>query len=184
MTNPERILKTLDQNLSVDFSLILYGRAALLLGYPRPREEWGGTLDVDAILPSVELAEIDANDDFWSAIEATNKELEPVGLYITHLFSDDQVILSPDWLDDLRNINYPLKNLKLRRPSTEDLILTKMMRVDPQDRADLRFLLQQADCDLDTLDRKQEQAVIPDIPEIEEAFSKNRIWLEQIFGES
>lgn len=184
MTNPERILKTLDQNLSAGFSLILYGRAALLLGYPRPREEWGGTLDVDAILPSVELAEIDANDDFWNAIEATNEDLEPFGLYITHLFSDDQVILSPDWLDDLRNIDYPLKNLRLRRPSTEDLILTKMMRVDPQDRADIRFLLQQPDCDLERLSRKQEQAMVPEIPEIEEAFSKNRLWLEKILHDS
>lgn len=180
MTNPERILQTLDQNLSTKFFLVLYGRAALLLGYPDPPGEWGATMDVDAILPSVELAEIDANDDFWKAIEATNKELEPAGLYMTHLFSDDQVILSPDWLADMRNIDYPFKNLRLHRPSTEDLILTKMMRVDPQDRADIRFLLQQADCKLESLQRKLAHAKVPKIAEIEEAFDKNHLWLDRI----
>ena len=178
MNNPERILTTLDSHLSGEVRLILYGRAALTLGFKNPPLEYGATMDVDAILPVVEMPQIETNDDFWDAIEATNKELQESDLYITHLFSDDQVILSTDWLDDIQAINYPLQHLLLYRPNTHDLILTKMMRVDPQDRSDIEFLLGQSDCDYTILREKISRASIPPIQEIEEAFEKNLNWLE------
>jgi hypothetical protein len=178
MNNPERILATLDGHLTDEVRLILYGRAALTLSFKNSPLEYGATMDVDAILPVAEMPQIETNEDFWGAIEATNRELQEDGLYITHLFADDQVILSTGWLDDLQVIDYPLQHLHLYRPDTHDLILTKMMRVDPQDRSDIEFLLGQSDCDHSILREKISRASIPSIQEIEEAFEKNLNWLE------
>ena len=135
-------------------------------------------MDVDAILPAKNILEIEANDDFWRAQELTNRDLDESGLYFTHLFEDRQVILTPDWLDRTVPIGLTsLRHLKLHRPSTEDLILTKMMRVDPQDREDIAFLLRQADYDPSKLTHALASAVIPPIKEIGEAFQRNKDWL-------
>lgn len=64
-----------------------------------------------------------------------------------------------------------------------NLILTKMMRVDPQDRQDIRFLLAQLQTNLSGLLPALDTAAIPTIPEIETAFQVNRIWLlEEVDG--
>lgn len=184
MNHPARILRTLDGHLLTPTRLILYGRAALALGYPDPRPEFHATLDVDAILPEVEMAGIDADEQFWSAVERTNDELQDSGLYLTHLFTDSQVILRPDWLTMIVPIQFSGLNwLTLFRPATEDLLLTKMMRVDPQDRDDLRFLLQQPDWNHSGLEAVLETARIPDVPEIRKAFEENSIWVGRILGE-
>jgi hypothetical protein len=99
MNHPERILRTLDGCLTKPARLILYGRSALALGFPGAPEDFAATLDVDAILPRIELSALEQNDDFWNALESTNAILEADGLYITHLFVDDQLILTPDWLE-------------------------------------------------------------------------------------
>jgi hypothetical protein len=91
MNNPEVILRTLDRHLSEPARLILYGRAALALGFDDTPPHFGSTKDVDAILPEVEMSAIEEDDSFWNAIEETNKELESTGFYLTHLFSDSQV---------------------------------------------------------------------------------------------
>ena len=178
MNQPEHILRTLDGHLAKPTRMILYGRAALSLGFPEPLAAFQFTLDVDAILPEVEMRAIEEDHSFWDALELTNAELEPAGLYITHLFPDSQVILRPNWLDLI--VPIPLTDLRclmLFRPSTEDLILTKMMRVDPQDRDDIRFLLGHATLTPGTLDEFLSHARIPPIPELEEAFRTNANWL-------
>lgn len=176
MNHPETILRTLDRHLSRPVRLILYGRAALALGFPDSPAEFSTTMDVDAILPRLELNSIEANDDFWSALEKTNAALEPDGLYITHLFVDDQLILTPDWIDRIIPIGLEdLKHLQLYRPDVGDLILTKMMRVDPQDRADIRFL--HGHLPTTDLQNYLDRASIPEIPEINEAFVRNREWM-------
>ena len=180
MNNPEIILKTLDKHLHSELQLILYGRAALVLGYEPSPLEFGATMDVDAILPVVEMPQLEKNDDFWDALELTNQALDGKGLYMTHLFGDDQVILSPDWLSDIQLIDFPLSHLRLYRPCTADLILTKMMRVDPQDRNDIQFLLRQEDVHLGNLDQKLQSARIPAIPELQEAFQENLKWLKSL----
>jgi len=140
-------------------------------------------LDVDAILPEVEMAAIEGNEQFWEALEKTNQELEPTGLYLTHLFTDAQVILSANWLDALVPIRTAgLRKLDLFRPSTTDLILTKMMRVDPQDREDITFLLEQEAMDISSLDRLMISARVPEISEIKEAFEENSGWLRDLIG--
>ena len=178
MNNPQKILKTLDSFLHEKVQLILYGRAALVLGYKEAPLEFGSTMDVDAILPVVQMSQIEQNEGFWNAVEETNRELESSSFYITHFFADNQVILSPSWLDDIQPINFPLQNLQLFRPSTYDLILTKMMRVDPQDRSDIVFLLGLSDIELPNLETKLQNAVIPQIVEIEKAFKTNWEWLK------
>lgn len=163
-----------------DVRFILYGRAALVLGFENVPEAFASTIDVDAILPLVEMPDIEKNDQFWNALEAANRELEPSGLYITHLFGDDQVILSPDWLSHIRPIELACKHLKLFRPGTPDFILTKMMRVDPQDRSDIQFLLEQPDVDTAELEKMLPKAQVPDVAEIREAYETNCRWLKGI----
>jgi len=178
MNQPELILRTLDRHLVHPTRMILYGRAALALGYPEPYPEFQTTLDVDAILPEIEMRSIEEDDAFWDALERTNTELEPAGLYITHLFAESQVILTPTWLGRITPVPLPgLRFLSAFRPSTEDLILTKMMRVDPQDRDDIRFLLTRIEPNPHTIRQLLSLARIPPIPEIQEAFRANSEWL-------
>jgi hypothetical protein len=179
-SNPLRILEALDRFLKSSFELIVYGRSALALGYPNPPADFLVTLDVDAILPSKDLQAIEANDDFWEAQDRVNALFVDSGLYFTHLFEERQVILSLDWLKHLVPIqSFGFKKLRLFRPSTHDLILTKMMRVDPQDREDIQFLLRQADFSSSAFRAALESAQRPDVPEIEEAFIKNAAWMRR-----
>jgi hypothetical protein len=68
MNHPEKILRTLDAYLTKETRLILYGRAALALGFSHLKPEFHSTLDVDAILPDSEISVIDEGDQFWAAI--------------------------------------------------------------------------------------------------------------------
>lgn len=180
-SNPLRILQALDGYLKSPFELIVYGRSALALGYPNPPDDFLVTLDVDAILPSKDLQAIEANDDFWDAQDKVNELFVDSGLYFTHLFEEKQVILSADWLKHLVPMQpFRFKSLRLYRPSTHDLILTKMMRVDPQDREDVQFLMQQADFSLSTFRTALPSVRCPDVPEIKEAFAKNTVWIRSL----
>ncbi len=85
MSNPLRILSTLDQNLTLPAEITLFGRSALALGYPNPPADVQSTQDVDGILPLSWMQPPDSHEDFWRAIELTNSALEPDGLYLTHL---------------------------------------------------------------------------------------------------
>lgn len=177
-SNPLHILRTLDDYLVHPFSLYIYGRSALALGFPDAPAGYHATMDVDAILPAGDILAIDANEDFWQAQAKTNETLDSAGLYFTHLFEDRQVILTSDWLKKVVILEISgLKHLRLWRPSTEDLILTKMMRIDPQDREDIEFLLRQKDCSVAVLHESLDQAQIPPVTEIEDAFVANREWL-------
>lgn len=175
------ILKALDGFLKGPLELIVYGRSALALGYPEPLPDFLVTLDVDAILPSKDIAAIEANDDFWEAQDRVNELFADAGLYFTHLFEERQVILSPGWYDKIVALDvFDFARLHLKRPSTHDLILTKMMRVDPQDRQDIEFLIQQRDFNPTDFTECLRAAVCPDIPEIQAAFCKNRVWLRSL----
>ena len=63
-------------------------------------------------------------------------------------------------------------------PSPVDLILTKMMRVDPIDREDIRFIFEQAKISSNDLRDHLKRAVCPHVEEIKEAFEQNKRWLE------
>jgi hypothetical protein len=178
VNQPEHILRTLDRYLTRPTRIIIYGRAALALGYENSPVRFHATMDVDAILPESSMAAIEADDVFWTAIEKTNADLEANGLYMTHLFCDSQVILRNTWLEHIVSIALPaLRFLQLFRPATEDLILTKMMRVDPQDRDDIGFLIAHLSLDSANAESLIQEAQVPAIPEIEEAFRLNADWL-------
>ena len=85
LTNPERLLLALDEGLDHQVALVLYGRSAVTLGFAGTPEEVGDTKDVDAI---IRLVELDA---------LVNERFKDEGLYITHLFQEDQVFLRPEW---------------------------------------------------------------------------------------
>lgn len=172
MNNPERILRVLDSHLRQRTRVVLFGRAALALGYPDAPPEFGVTQDVDALLPAVEMTRIEADRQFWDALEATNRELESTGLYMTHLFTDEQVVLTTGWLQALVPIrsNSAFRHVELVRPSGIDLILTKMMRNDPQDLQDIRFLLGREKITAAHLVRAFADARVPSVEEISETF--------------
>ncbi|MDL5055484.1 hypothetical protein QQ056_18295 [Oscillatoria laete-virens NRMC-F 0139] len=138
-------------------------------------------MDVDAILPLSHISEYEENEQFWLAVERLNEELDSQGLYLTHLFVDNQVILRKNWLEMIQPIDIKeLQNVKLFRPATEDLLLSKMMRVDPLDRADMRFLADQAGLTQKRFEELTLEAVVPPLPEIEVAFGQNKKWLLEI----
>lgn len=170
MNNPLHILQTLDRHLTQLAELTLFGRAALALGYTGAPAAFSATHDVDAILPLAWLAAEDDNADFWLAQQRTNVELQPEGLYLTHLFRELEVILTPDWLKSRVRLGNSFQRLTLFRPSTLDLILTKMARGDENDLNDIHFLLRQEPMTADVLRAAFNRARVPDVPEIRELF--------------
>jgi hypothetical protein len=174
VTNAERILSTLDSHLDHEVSLVIYGRAAVALGFANAPESVSKTLDVDGIIPLTQTAQFRSDGNFWDAQEATNRELEKEGLYITHLFEADQIFLRRDWEQHLVPITRPSTRwLRLFRPATLDLILTKMMRgADPQDMADVAFLIRHDRVTPAQIESALADAVIPDLVELRDAFEQ------------
>lgn len=172
MSNPLRILRTVDQHLALPAEITLFGRSALALGYPKTPGHFHNTQDVDGILPLAWLQPPDEHQDFWQAVQRTNAELEPEGLYLTHLFREVDVILRPDWIDHRLRLELGLRKLAVFRPATIDLILTKMARADEDDLQDIQFLLQQEPLTRDQLETAFARAHVPDMPEIQELFNR------------
>jgi hypothetical protein len=174
MDNASLILETLDRHMNHPVRLILYGRAALQLGFANPPPDVAESKDVDAIIPLADLDQLSADESFWEAQEKTNHELRPTGLYITHLFQADQVFLRRDWEQHLVPITHPpTRWLRLFRPATPDLILTKMMRGDdPQDMADVAFLIRHDRITPLQVESAMAEAVLPDLVELRDAFER------------
>jgi hypothetical protein len=121
MSNPLRLLKTLERHLAFNAEITLFGRSALALSYSRASDHFHNTQDPDGILPLAWLQPPDAHQDFWQAVERTNIELEPEGLYLTHLFRETGVILQPDWFDRRLRIDVGLRKLAVFRPEIQEL---------------------------------------------------------------
>ena len=98
MQNSEYILATLDGclNQRMAVSLHLTGGAALDLVYGIRRF----SEDVDCLCTLTEAATIDS-PAFQDALAETNRRLEPCGLYLTHIFDEDELIHLPDWTSRL-----------------------------------------------------------------------------------
>src|SRR5688572_5873383 len=114
--NALRILRTLDRHLTKRCSLTIYGRAAFALGFSDSTQAQRKSLDVDVLMPLSQAEEFLTEFYFWDAQQATNDELGGEGLYITHLFREDQAVLLPDWLTTRIRLNYDLANIELFRP--------------------------------------------------------------------
>ena len=174
MDNAALILETLDGRLDHAVRLIIYGRAALQLGFSNPPADVAHSKDVDGLIPVADLNSLTADENFWDAQDATNSKLRSQGLYITHLFRADQVFLRRDWEQHLVPItSLTLRWLRLFRPATLDLILTKMMRGDDvQDMEDVRFLIRHDRIAPEQIEMAFRDAVIPDLQELRDAFER------------
>lgn len=171
MNNPLLILQSLDRHLDHPVELTLYGRGALALGFPAHEPRHEATQDVDAIIPLAQLDELRADAQFWDARDATNAELADRGLYLSHLFTEADVFLLPDWLSRRVPIAASFAHLKLLRPATIDFVLTKMMRgADPEDLSDIEFLLQHEPVSDAELRTAFDRVRLPDIQELRDAF--------------
>jgi hypothetical protein len=144
VNNAERILCALDAKLDKSVELTLYGRAAFVLGFKNAPKEFALSKDIDAILSIGQADELARTTNFWEAIEEVNREFRDQELYISHLFEEDQVILTFKWRDQRVRINGPWKNLKVYRLGDVDLLLSKLMRNDAQDVVDAKFVVDQA----------------------------------------
>ena len=176
MSNAARILTVLDGLLTRDASLIIYGRAAIALGFENPPPATLRSLDVDALLStSYETAFADT-PEFWEAQEELNRILQDEGLYMTHIFPADMVFLRPQWESEIVPTLRPtLKYLRLFRPATLDLLLTKMMRGnDEQDMQDIDFLIRHDRLTQSQIEGAFAEAVIPDNQELRDAFARAR----------
>ncbi len=170
MNNAETILTVLERHLTARVELTLYGRAALQLGFPEPLVEYAQSLDVDGVLWLGQAEELKQSGNFWTAVEQTNRDLAPQGLYLSHFFEESQLILTSDWRQLRVPIQGPWNHLCLSRLGDQDLFLTKLMRYDPLDLADARFILDRSGLTPKDVRALLQQARIPDIPELREQF--------------
>lgn len=174
MTNAETIALHLDGLLDHEVSLVIYGRASIALGFNDVPEAIGRSLDMDVILRFSNAARLDADDQFWEAQAKLNADLEKRGLYMTHMFEENQVFLRPDWESQIAEVlRPPMRYLKLFRPHTIDLILTKMMRGDdPQDLSDIEFLIEHDRITREQMEPAFQTVRMPDIQELRDAFER------------
>jgi hypothetical protein len=180
-SNPEIILRRLDEELSGQVELTLIGRAALVLGYDPPIPGWNAaqTLDVDVVIPLDQEPALDQNELFWTALERTNDLLRSSGLYLSHLFLENQIILGDGWID--RRVPIRLSGahkIVLFRPASIDLLLSKMARADdPEDRADILALVGREHFSRETIERAFETAHCPIDPDLLEQFEKSKTFI-------
>jgi len=174
MDNPTLILQTVDRHLNHAVRLVLYGRAALWLGFDSAPPEASKTQDVDAIISVAQSEELTADLQFWDAMEAANAELAEQGLYMTHLFNEREIFLRRSWQENVVSISRPaLQWLRPFRPATIDLVLTKMMRgPDPQDMADARFMIEHDGITREDLQSAFDQMNPIALFELREAFAR------------
>lgn len=133
-----RILTTFDRHLSGPSAVRLMGGAAMILAYGRRRM----TEDVDLLLRQEEAEYLAENCDLGPALEATNAELEPEGLYLTHIWGPEQQILTPRWAEDCRAVTVDgLVHLRVTALGPLDLLVSKLCRADDGDLADLAWLI-------------------------------------------
>lgn len=143
MNAAQTIAETLDRHLTQPTEVVVFGAAALLLDRKFASRLAGrSTNDVDIIIPKDRELRVDADRTFWWAVEKTNQELEPKGLYITHIFPEREVALTPEWKEHTVPLhNEKLTKLSLLRPRMLDLVVSKMGRGDVQDLVDVRSML-------------------------------------------
>lgn len=170
MTHAERILALLDAQLTSRIDLTLYGRAALHLGFPDAPKEHALSRDVDAVLSLGQAEALNEKTNFWEAIERVNEELADQELYISHFFTESQVILLPDWQSNRIPIPGTWMHLDLHRLGNMDLLLSKLMRDDPIDHADAQFIARTSNLRVSDIAAAIAKARVPDSPEIQEQF--------------
>ncbi len=180
-SNPEIILRQLNELLNEPIELTLIGRAAFILGYRPPIVGAEGlqTFDVDLVVPTDQEEALDHNEAFWIALERTNDLLKGSDLYLGHIFLETQIILGNNWKERRARIVLPgADNLILFRPSSLDLLLSKMARADdPTDRADILQLIAHEHFSPETVENAFEIAHCPPEPDLIEQFEKAKAFI-------
>jgi hypothetical protein len=184
VSNALRILQTLDRYLTAPVELTLYGKAALVLGFQDPPRDFGHSSDVDAVLWLGQAEQLSETTNFWDALERLNDELANDGLYMTHLFEEDQVILQPQWRHLRQAIAQPFVHLTVYRLGDLDLLLSKLMRDDPVDFADARFIVTRSGLSEAAIRQGLADARAPDEECVRDEFAKasSRLlaWLAEV----
>lgn len=168
-SNPSRLLAFLDARVDGVIDLTLFGRAALALGFPN-HTVYARTVDVDIILVEGQAESFVENTNFWEVVQQMNDAFAGEGLYMSHFFTEEQIILRPHWHDVRVRLDGSYEHLALYRPANEDLFLSKLMRFDPIDLEDARFIWSQAGWNKEQVQEIIRAARIPDIAEIREQF--------------
>jgi hypothetical protein len=161
MRNSEFILATLDDCLGNRLAVPLHvtGGAALDLVYGLQRF----SEDVDCLCTLAEATAIDS-PAFQKALAETNRILEPRGLYITHIFDEDEIIHLPDWTSRLTPPppDAPVfKHFAYDAVSPEDIILSKLTRFDAKDQMDVADLMRECSITRARVDDLIGSAVVP-----------------------
>jgi hypothetical protein len=170
--NPSLILQTLDARLNHKVELTLIGKSALWLGFDNVPTAYSVTQDVDTVVPAHQSEQMNDDLAFWAALTAANAELEPMGIYLTHIFEEWQIIMRREWLMHRVHIRRPvLTHIQLFRPATLDLILTKMMRGDdPQHMEEIRWMIGCENISTHDLESAFASAYVPEDEEVAQAF--------------
>lgn len=170
MSPAARLIAALDGKLNAPVELTLYGRAALALGFQDAPREYAASHDVDAVLWLGQAEELACRSNFWEAVAAVNEEFRDEGLYVSHLFEEHQVVLTPQWRENRVSIPRELQRLALFRLGDVDLFLSKLMRDDALDLADARFIAERAGFDRVAIEQAIKRARVPGVSEVEEQF--------------
>jgi hypothetical protein len=171
VNNATKILSALDSKLNRAVELTLFGRAAFVLSYPNAPKEFAASRDIDAVLWIGQAEELAQTTNFWEAVEEVNQQFRDQEIFISHLFEENQVVLTPKWKTRRVPIHRSWRKLMLFRLGDADLFLSKLMRFDPQDLADARFAVDQAGWNEDELSEIVASARIPNVPELREQFA-------------
>jgi hypothetical protein len=97
VNNATKILSALDSKLNRAVELTLFGRAAFVLSYPNAPKEFAASRDIDAVLWIGQAEELAQTTNFWEAVEEVNQQFRDQEIYISHLFEENQVVLTPKW---------------------------------------------------------------------------------------
>ncbi len=174
-TEAELILRTLDRHLSGPAEIRIFGGAALVLGYGRQRS----TEDADLLMDDAECAVLVDTADFGNAIDRTNAELEPLGLYLTHIWGPEQQVLAPGWRERCRPLALNgLVHLRLSMLGPLDIIVSKLARADEIDLQDILWLVANEHLSPGQVWAGVDKAVAPDI--LVDAFAEARTRLARV----
>ena len=174
-TSAHLILRTLARHLRVEASVRLFGGAALILGYGARRF----TEDADLLLDDAEF-QVLVDAGLEQALERTNEELAPRGLYVSHIFGPEQEILTPAWRERCRKVPDVGGTLHVEVLGPLDLITSKLGRADAQDLDDIRYLIERERLLPALVRAAVAEARVPE--GLVEVFAESRLRLERLLA--
>ncbi len=151
-------MAAVDRHLAGPAHLRLLGGAALHLGYGAHRV----TEDADLLMEDAELQALIETANLGVALELANADLEPEGLYLTHIWGPEHQILTPEWRTNCRDVVGEWERLSVSVLGPVDLILSKMCRADEGDLADIDHILTVEGIGVETLEAGFARAVVPE----------------------